>query len=112
MAYQYYISPDNYQEAEKNGIKKATLEYRVRNLAWDMERAITEPPQKGKTTDIKWRKLAKKNGIPYRAFQKRVNIYGWEQESAATEPLQNRHEIIIGVMKARDKAIERRKVCL
>ena len=113
MAYSFYITPDTYQTAEQNGIKKAALEYRIRNLAWDTQRAITTPPKEQKNTGDKWRKLAKKNGIPYQAFQKRVNVYGWEPERAATELLQNRHEIIVGVMAARDRAIsERKKVCV
>jgi len=94
MAYQYYITPENYLQAESNGIKKTTLEYRVRNLAWDTHRAITTPPKKRICTGDKWRELARKNGIPYQAFQKRVNVYGWEHERAATEGLQNRHENI------------------
>jgi len=113
MGYQYYITPTNFQTAAENGIKKATLEYRVHNLAWDMDKATTTPPKERKSTGDKWRKLAKQNGIPYQAFQKRVNIYGWEPERASSEPLQNRHEIIMGVMEARDRAnSERKKVCV
>ncbi len=41
--YDFYITPEEYEVAEKNGIDKRTLEQRIREYGWDKERAITIP---------------------------------------------------------------------
>ena len=105
MGYEWYISTTDMEIAKQNGISRATLEYRIHDLAWDKQKAITTPPKQYKSINAKWRELAKRNGIPYPAFQKRVNVYGWEPERAAKEQLQNRQEQII---KARKAQIEKR----
>lgn len=42
----YYITPEDYARAEKNGISKTTLESRVRCSGWNIEKAITKPVTK------------------------------------------------------------------
>jgi len=44
VSHYFYITPEEYQIAEQNGISAATLEARVRSLAWKKERAIYTPP--------------------------------------------------------------------
>jgi hypothetical protein len=107
MSFEWYITPEHYDQARKNGISKDTLDYRVKNLVWDIQKAISTPPKVQKKTSLHWRQIAKRNRIPYQAFQKRVNIYGWDQERAATESLQDRQEAIV---RARMAQIKKREV--
>lgn len=88
MSHYFYITPEEYQIAEQNGISAATLEVRVRSLAWQKERAINTPPhEKHRLGD--WVKVAEQNGICYRTLVYRANQLGWDIERAATQPLQN-----------------------
>jgi len=89
MSYDFYITPEEYQIAQQNGVSAATLEVRVRSLAWKKERAINTPPHK-KHRLGDWIKVAEKNGICYRTLVYRANQLGWDLERAATQPLQNR----------------------
>src|SRR5690625_4758353 len=88
--YDYYITPEEYSIANKNGISPTTLELRVRSLAWSKQRAMTEPPQQKNKLNPEFVRLAESNGICYSTFRYRVNRLGWTQERAATQPLQDR----------------------
>lgn len=101
MGHYYYITPDEYDRAEQNGISAITLERRVRLLAWDKERALTEPPQK-KTNIKKWADIAKKNGVKYETFRARLRR-GMSFEEAATRPLANVADRRRTVSEARKK---------
>ncbi len=91
MSHYFYITPEEYAEAEKNGVDPQSLDRRVRELGWKKERAMTTPL--GQFTDRrKWVEIAEKNGIKYQTFMTRVNQWGWDEERAATEPLQNRSQ--------------------
>ena len=83
--YDWYITPEEYRIAEKNGIKRDTLEKRIRYHGWDKERAITEPIKGSKYK--KWVQLAKKNGISSSVFYQRVNRLNWSIKKAATTPI-------------------------
>lgn len=99
MSHYFYITPEEYQVAEQNGVSAATLEVRVRSLAWDKVRAITTPPHvKHRLGD--WIKVAEKNGICYRTLVYRANQLGWDLERAATQPLQDRR---VQAIYAREK---------
>lgn len=87
----FYITPKEYEQAEKNGVDAFNLERRIRQLGWKKEKAINTPLRKLKRRK-KWVELAKENGINYQCFMSRVNIYGWSEERAATEPKQCRSE--------------------
>ncbi|WP_261795499.1 hypothetical protein [Bacillus licheniformis] len=63
--YDFYITPEEFAQAEANGICKDTLIWRVRRQGWSKQRALTEPVQfqdRDKFSAIwdKWGKLAKK----------------------------------------------------
>ena len=85
MAYQYYISPEEYQVAKNNGISKKTLENRVRDMAWDMKRAITTPIRQRRDL-APFFALAESNGISAKVFHGRMRR-GWEPERACTQPI-------------------------
>lgn len=86
MSYEWYISPDHYEIALKNGISAHTLEQRIRELAWSVNKAITTPPRE-RATYGPWIKLAKENGIAPNTFRKRVKMHGYDMERASTQPL-------------------------
>lgn len=89
--YDYYITPEEYEIAEKNGISRATLECRVRDLMWDKKRAITEPPQKKDYSNKKYADIAEKNGINRNTFYSRVRR-GMCPKEACTKPLQDKRK--------------------
>lgn len=83
----YYISPNDYKVAEKNGINKWALEKRV-YYGWDVDRAITTPIRK--RVDIGWRDwktIAEQNGVTYDCFRMRRNNGINPKEAAILPPL-------------------------
>ncbi|MNW40402.1 hypothetical protein D3C74_175160 [compost metagenome] len=90
MGHYFYITPEEYAEAEKIGVKPAMLDRRVREQGWPKERAMTTPPRKV-TDRSQWRYVAEQNGIRYAAFMSRINL-GWTEKEAATKPLQTEDE--------------------
>lgn len=84
--YEFYITPEEYETAAKNGINKMNLERRVRLLGWSKERALKEPTQTCTNRD-KWLSIALENGIKKVTFFGRVNKLGWSEERAATTPV-------------------------
>ena len=84
--YDFYITPEEYKRAAEIGIRKATLETRIRKLGWDKERAINEAPQK-RVDNSKWYSVAEANGISKKLFLSRINRNKWSPEMAATEPI-------------------------
>lgn len=85
----WYISPEEYAIAAKNGIKKDTLEHRIRYYGWNKEKAITKKIVRCKLG--KWIELAAKNGIPRETFNSRVYNLKWDLEYAATTPVNKKY---------------------
>ncbi len=90
LDYEFYITPEEYDQASSNGIIRQTLESRIRSMAWDKKSAIETPPLKKQKIDKKWREIAESNGICYSTFRHRVSQLGWDVERAATQPLQDK----------------------
>lgn len=84
--YDFYITPEEYEIAARNGIRRRTLEARIRRSGWDKKRAINTPSRK-KTDRSSWCRIAESNGICKATFLSRVNLYKWDEERAATEPI-------------------------
>ena len=83
----FYITPDDYLSAEKNGVRGPLLEVRIRSLGWDKERAMSEHPQKKKgRIPSNYIQLEEQNGIQYNTLRYRVHQLGWDYERAATQP--------------------------
>src|SRR5690625_1928507 len=82
--YNFYITPEEYEFAEKNGIPKRNVENRVRNLGWRKKRAITEPVKKYRVL-APYLNIAEKNGIKRTTAIRRMER-GWDIERAITEP--------------------------
>lgn len=88
-----YITPQDYEIADKNGINRKMLNKRVRELGWDIERAITTPKIQRNTGWTEWKDVALSNGVNYDCFKNRVKRYGFTQEQAATTPKMTKKEI-------------------
>lgn len=82
----FYITPNEYEIAFKNGISKSTVEQRIRRFGWNKEKAITKKPQQ-RHDRVYWRNIAAKNGISQSTFSARINRHGWDEKRAATTPV-------------------------
>ncbi|OPD57622.1 hypothetical protein [Bacillus anthracis] len=91
--YDYYITPEEYEVAEKNGIRRKSLEYRIRRGCWDKEKAITIPTQKEPSEWTKIKNISLKNGISRQTFSARRKR-GWSLVDAITIPPLTQDEII------------------
>lgn len=104
----YYITPEEYNIAEKNGISKSTLYRRVYYYGWEKERAINTKPIINKRCE--WSKLAWKNGISHAAYYSRVNKLGWSRQKAATTPIQKRKYSLELIETAKQNGISYQRV--
>lgn len=86
--YDFYITPEEYERAAANGVSKLTLEERIREYAWDKERAITTPVRELNEIGKQNIEKAKNNGVTYANLRMRLSN-GWSMERATTEPLTN-----------------------
>ena len=80
----YYITPDDYIVAAKNGICERTLTSRVNNYGWSIERSIKEPIHNQimkKVMNDEIRNTLIKNNISLNAFKKRM-LKGWGLEKS------------------------------
>ena len=88
MGYSFYISPQDYSTAERNGISARLLTDRVRVWGWDKRKAMINKPKK-QTPRKEWLDIARVNGISTASFYKRVNN-GMSPEKASTIPLMDK----------------------
>lgn len=94
----YYITPEEYEIAEKNGINKRVVYQRV-FLGWSKKRAITVPLQIKKLTNEHF-EIAKKNGISKNTVKHRVSHLGWDIEKAITRKAEKRKNKYLDLAKA------------
>lgn len=85
-----YITPEDYEKAEKNGIKN--LYNRVHVYGWSIRRAVNTPPRKRTNRDY-WKEVAIQNGINLNTFFSRIHRSGWSEEEAATTPVMTPEEV-------------------
>ena len=106
MAKVIYITPEEYDLADSNGIDNITVNVRVRRLGWSKEKAINTPIKRRKPSGEVFNefvKTAKNNGICYRLFFQRVNVLGWDMDKASMKPPQTAEEKKIQLVEARRK---------
>lgn len=96
-----YITPEEYDIAEGNGIDNITVNVRVKRLGWTKERAINTPIQKQRKRGSldEYIKIAESNGISYRMFFQRYNVLGWSLEKSSTKPPQTKEEKVSQAIK-------------
>jgi len=80
----FYITPEEYETAAANGVKKETLEYRVRGAGWNKHDAIHTETRKLESVPQEVLDRAEANGICYSTLLRRINT-GWDMERACTE---------------------------
>lgn len=99
--YDYYITDEEYAIAEGNGISKDTVNFRIRRMGWEKEKALTKPPRKysDRRNHIE---IAKSNGIGRSTFYNRLSD-GWKVEDACTIPVMNSKQILERMWKERDR---------
>lgn len=102
MSHYFYISPEEYEIAERNGIGREILRHRIQYLSWTKERAITTPVRKRNMSKVPWRELAEKNGINRSTFHARIQC-GWDVEKASTTPVKTMREKIEFLMDMNEK---------
>ncbi|MEB9540110.1 hypothetical protein P4I87_20060 [Bacillus cereus] len=83
--YDFYITPDEYEEAEKNGISRDLLTCRIRNLGWDKEIAMTKPSRYNANRWKNIKEIALKNGISHSTYTARIKK-GWRLIDAISKP--------------------------
>lgn len=81
----YYLTPEHFEIAEKNGISRDRLQQRVYQQNWSIERAIAQPMIKPKNIWKDWQELAEAHGVCMNTFYYRVRA-GREPREAATAP--------------------------
>ena len=82
----YYITDEDYEEAQKNGINKDRLQARVLRLGWSINRAKTQPIMKKKNITDEQLKIAKENGLDRRGILSRMSQSGMTLEEAISRP--------------------------
>lgn len=88
----YYITPEEFEIAEKNGISRKLLMSRIRDLGWDKKTAIIKKPRQLNKIK-KWLDLAKSNGICEATFLTRIRKLNWDMKRAATEPVNDKTKV-------------------
>jgi hypothetical protein len=83
-----YITPNDYDIAEKNGLSKQLVYQRVYDYSWDVQDAITIPKRIRKNHG-NWVKVALENGLSRSSFYGRL-AEGMTAEEAATLPIRPR----------------------
>lgn len=83
----HYITLEDYETAEKNGIPAKLVELRAWRYKWDIDKAITKTPKAiNRYDDLwdEWSDIAAKHGVDRNLFVNRVSTLKWDEESAAT----------------------------
>ncbi|UUW40227.1 hypothetical protein phageB13_41 [Bacillus phage B13] len=83
--YDYYITPEEYEAAAKNGISYELLTRRIRNFGWDKDIAMTKPSRYNATKWINIKEIALKNGISRATYTARIKK-GWRLIDAISKP--------------------------
>ena len=91
MDYSWYISPEEYIQAEKNGICRSTLEDRIRQRGWSKRKAINTPVRGHETWSKEIIEALKENDISCATFASRIYGLGWNRKKAATTPVKHKY---------------------
>ena len=81
----FYITEEDFEVAESNGIKASTLKNRVYRDGWDIDRAITQHVEKHDPSCQGWNDWKDKSVVGKSTYLSRVRK-GWTKEEAALKP--------------------------
>ena len=90
MDYSWYISPQEYKQAKKNGICRSTLEDRIRQRGWSKRKATNKPVRGHETWSKELIEALKDNNISFGTFASRIYALGWDRKKAATTPVRKK----------------------
>ncbi|ADL53245.1 hypothetical protein [Clostridium cellulovorans] len=108
MDVDYYITPEEYLKAEKNGIGRRLFEDRVRRYGWSKTRALATPKTIREESPFTKEQLntARKNGISFEAAYGRVKRLKWSIEKAISTPILTRSEMASNRKKEASEAMK------
>ena len=89
----YYITPEQWERAYKNGLTYLLVMTRVYRYGWKPEKAVTEPKRKKIGATIEQKKEANALGIKRSTIYKRIKA-GWTVEEAHTTPTQTKKQAL------------------
>lgn len=89
----HYITPCDYETAKNNGINKRTVHARVRDLGWDIDKAITEPQLHRLTYTEDHRQIMKENNVTHTMVRTRMKRWGITQDEAVRIPRKGKREV-------------------
>lgn len=82
-----YLTPQDYEIAEKNGINYVNARQRFYRYGWTTERTINKPIRKSQNLWQQWKEIAEANGIKRNTFYNRIYTLGMTPKRAATKPI-------------------------
>lgn len=88
MEERFYVTPEDYITAEKNGLTRKDVYRRVFELNWSIEKAITKPKMVMSPKIVyteEERVLMAKNNISVKSVTRRIKE-GWKRERAVNTP--------------------------
>lgn len=88
-----YLTPEDYEIAEKNGINRINLESRFYRRNWNKERALTEPVRYKANLWGIHREQCREIGLSRQSFYKRIRLEGMNPEEAATTPKRSNNRL-------------------
>lgn len=91
--YDYYITPEEYEAAAKNGISYELLTRRIRNFGWGKDIAMTKPSRYNATKWIDIKEIALKNGISRHTYAARMKK-GWRLIDAISTPPMDKYQAL------------------
>ena len=81
----FYITDEDFEVAESNGIKSSTVKNRVYRDGWDIDRAIKQPIEVHDPSCKGWNEWKDKAVVGKSTYLSRVRK-GWTYEEAALKP--------------------------
>ncbi|QEG04273.1 hypothetical protein [Bacillus phage BC-T25] len=102
MSTEGYLTPEDFDIAEKNGIHRVLAHNRFYHNGFSKERAITQRVKNHGTEWVKWKDVAESNGICWATFNTRIEC-DYEPERAATEKPMTKLEVAAHMRKLKEK---------
>jgi len=104
MSTEGYLTPEDFDIAEKNGIHRVLAHNRFYHNGFSKERAITQRVKNQGTEWSKWKEVAESNGICFETFNTRLEC-NYEPERAATEKPMTKIELAENMRKKKKRKV-------
>lgn len=104
MGMESYLTPEDFNIAESNGIHRLLAHNRFYHSGFSKERAITQPVKNQDTVWAEWKEVAESNGICWTTFNTRLEC-NYTPERAATEPPMTKLELAANMRSKKKRKI-------